>query len=163
MKAIARIAKFLCWLATLAGISLSFFTFISVVMRYFLGTPFHFTEELVGLLFCSMSLLAFPIAEKERVHIRLEILITRLKPKPRLVARSFSLIVLVCFCGVLLYHGYNYMVLSYRLDARTDSANMLIYPWVIVLLVALLVFVGVIISQVVASVYQKVPEGKEGN
>jgi len=147
MTTIAKIARVLGWLATIAGMSLSLLVFLSVVMRYLLGSPFYFTDELVGLLFCTMSFLAFPIAENQGLHIRLEMLTKHLKPKVRLVANLFSLIVLLCFCGVLFYHGFNYMLFSYRINARTDASDLLIYPWVIVLLIGLFVFISVVVFQ----------------
>ena len=155
-----KIARVLGWVATLFGISLSFFVFLSVVMRYFLGTPFHFTEELVGLLFCAMSFLSFAIAESHGHHIRLELLTKKLGPKVRWVPNLFSLIVLVCFSGVLFYHGFNYMLFSYRINARTDASDLLIYPWVLVLLIGLFVFISVTVMQKARSIRNN-PDSRE--
>ena len=151
MTIIAKIAKVMGWLATIAGMSLSCFVFLSVVMRYFVGAPFYFTEELVGLLFCAMSFLSIPMAEVQGLHIRLELLTRNIGHRGRLAAHLFALIVLVCFCGVLFYHGFNYMLLSYRITARTDAADLLIYPWVIVILIAIIVFVFTAVFQRVRS------------
>lgn len=139
------------WLATIAGMSLSFFVFLSVVMRYLVGAPFYFTEELVGLLFCALAFLSFPIAEVRGLHVRMELLTRHLDDRVRLTAQLFALIVLLCFCGVLFYHGFNYMLFSYRITARTDTADLLIYPWVIVILIALFVFVLTTVFQQVRS------------
>jgi len=147
MKILSKAAILLGWVATLAGMGLSFFVFLSVVMRYFLGTPFHFTEELVGLLFCAMSVLSFPIAEKQGLHIRLEMLTNRLHPGARRMADLFSLLVLICFSGLLFFHAASYMSFSFRIKARTDASDLLIYPWIAAILVGLLVLVVLAVAR----------------
>ena len=151
MTFITKIAKVMGWLATIAGMALSLFVFLSVVMRYFVGTPLHFTEELVGLIFCAMAFLSFPIAEVKGLHVRMELLTRNLDKRARLTVHLFALLVLLFFCGVLFYHAFNYMLFSYRITARTDAADLLIYPWVILILISLIVFVLTTVFQRVRS------------
>lgn len=152
MTAIKKIAEILGWLATVAGMSLCFFVFLSVAMRYFFGSPFHFTEEFVGLLFCSMSFLAIPVAETQCLHIRLEMLLQHLKPKMQIVLHWFSVSVLTIYCSILFYHAYNYMALSFQINAKTDDSDLLIYPWFLAILASLMSFVVAVIAKQVKSV-----------
>lgn len=151
-KAINKTTNFGAYLATLSGIFLSLFVFLAVIMRYIVGSPFGFTEELVGLLFMSMSVLAFAIAEMKGIHIRLEIITNRLKPGARMLVGLFSTVVLLCYCAVFFYHGFKYFLLSYQMKVRTDDSDLLIYPWIIVLLIALVIFACQVIYKTLSAV-----------
>jgi len=51
-----------------AGILLTFFVVLSAIMRYFIGAPFHFSDELVGLLLATTFLLALPNGLVDTYH-----------------------------------------------------------------------------------------------
>ena len=66
---IGAVAHWLACLATAAGMLMTALIVLSAIMRYFVGAPFNFSEELVGLLSCSMAFLALPIGLIAREHI----------------------------------------------------------------------------------------------
>src|SRR3546814_20388170 len=77
------IAAFLLRLATCFCIALTLFVALSAVMRYVVGAPFSFTEEMVGLFFSALVLLALPYVTLHWQHIEVRILTDRLPPALR--------------------------------------------------------------------------------
>ena len=53
---------------------MSLFVVLSSVMRYVVGAPFAFTEELVGLLFTAMIFAGMPVCTLRRTHISVTII-----------------------------------------------------------------------------------------
>ncbi len=62
-------ASVLAGLAALLAVIMSVFVVLSSVMRYLVGAPFAFTEELVGLLFTAMIFAGLPVCTLRRSHI----------------------------------------------------------------------------------------------
>ena len=113
----------------------------SAIMRYVIGSPFGFTEEVVGLLFASMAFLSVAYCALFDREIRVDIVYDML-PEPlqrtgRLIAGAAVLIFAV-WIGRL---SYDFMELSLRIGARTDLTGITLWPWMslfLVMVVALL-------------------------
>ena len=54
------LTRIIVHIGTVAALLLTGLVVLSSIMRYLLGSPFHFTEELVGLLFMAMVFLTVP-------------------------------------------------------------------------------------------------------
>lgn len=124
-----RLARLLLWAATLCGLCLTLFVAISAIMRYFLGSPFAFTEELVGLLFSALVFLAFPYVTLKGEHIEVS-LVTMMLPEPLRKAAYFaSQLLVVLFCVWFGYFAYDFALFSFELGSQSDMANLPLWPW----------------------------------
>jgi TRAP-type C4-dicarboxylate transport system permease small subunit len=92
--------RLLSHIATAANVLLTLFVASSAVMRYVVGAPLHFTEELVGLLFLIGVALALPQASVRDEHIKVSLVTDALAPGRRaiaLVIGRLTTLVFVCW------------------------------------------------------------------
>lgn len=146
-RMLRRIAHALTHVAAAAILALTGFVVLSAFMRYFLGKPFNFTEELVGLLFMVMIFCALPLATVGHAHIRVTIAIQGLSPSARRAAELFNLLVIGIFAGWLAYAAYGFTEFSYEIGARTDQAEWPLAPWMAVMPLVLLLLLLIVAVQ----------------
>ena len=119
-------------MAVMAG-----FVILSSVMRYFVGAPLHFTEELVGLLFAMIVFLALPRIELDGRHIRID-LFDRLIGSGFATAQAIARLLLT----LAVYVWFGREALSYGLfmfnnKSATLIGDIPIFPWVGAIIAAL--------------------------
>lgn len=124
-----RLARLLIWVATLCGLGLTLFVATSAVMRYFLGSPFAFTEELVGLLFAALVFLAFPYVTLKGEHIEVSLVTMMLPERLKKAAHLASQALVVLFCVWFGYYAYDFALFSFELGSQSDMANLPLWPW----------------------------------
>lgn len=115
------------------AILMSVFVMLSSIMRYVVGKPFGFTEEVVGILFIVLIFIGMPLAFLKRSHMAVSIVPDKSAPAVRgLLLFSGDVIALV----FLIWFGwlaFNYMQEAYLLNARSTGSRMLLWPWMLVL------------------------------
>lgn len=115
----------------------------SAIMRYVFGSPFGFTEEIVGLLFSTLGFLSIAycaIFDREiKVDVIYELMVEPLQRVGQLIAATARL-VFAAWVGWLVY---DFVGLSYRIGSRTDMTGIVLWPWMS--LFAVLV-IGIILS-----------------
>src|SRR5690606_39650535 len=62
----------------------------SAIMRYVAGRPFSFTEELVGVLFITMSFLSLPIVLCDNMHVNITLFTDRYSLRWKVIAALFA-------------------------------------------------------------------------
>jgi len=115
--------------AAVAGGVMCVFIMLSVFMRYFVGAPFRFTEELVGLLFAAMVFLVLPVAEIRNMHIRVTVLTNLFTPFWRAIAELGSMLAVVAFAVIFGLLSFDFAAMSYLIGSKTSMGGMLLYPW----------------------------------
>jgi TRAP-type C4-dicarboxylate transport system permease small subunit len=75
------LAKLFTWLSALVVAVLVILMVVSSLMRYVIGSPFHFTEELSALFFMTLSVLPIAYVARVKNHIRIRIILDRI-PHP---------------------------------------------------------------------------------
>lgn len=115
--------------ATIAGIILTFFVAIASVMRYLVGSPFAFTEEIVGLLFTAMVFLALPYCTLHGKQIEVTFVVERLPLTWRRVSAAAALLFTFAFCLSFGYFSYEFTETSFAVNARSDMGRILLWPW----------------------------------
>jgi len=130
----------------LAGIALGAVVCLvagSAIMRYVFGSPFRFTEEIVGLLFAAMAFFSIgycALLDREiKVDIIYESISSPLQKIGQLIAAVARLIFAV-WIGLLVY---DFASLSFRIGSRTDMTGIILWPWMSLFAV---VVVGIILS-----------------
>lgn len=125
-----NLANGLNLLASIGGFLIFALVLLSVVMRYIAGSPFRFTEEIVGLLFVSLSFLALPLAFIQGRNIRLGLLADRRAVRTALGVSALAAFVL--FCGLLAKLMLDEALFSLSLDAKSELSDIPLFPWMIV-------------------------------
>lgn len=128
-----RIADLLAQVAAGLAVTMSVFVALSAIMRYLVGAPFSFTEELVGLIFTAMIFAGIPACTLRHSHISVSI-VPDLMPEPvrRLLDRIAHVVILFFF----LWFGkltWDYLQLTIALNAHSSGVQLILWPWTAVL------------------------------
>ena len=98
-------------------------------MRHLAQAPFHFTEELVGLLMTSAFFLALPLVTLNADHVRVQILIASLpvrwKHRVSAIAAIFGVLFTLWFFWLCL----PWLEFAYVRNIKTEVGRLLMYPW----------------------------------
>ena len=132
------VADALLWLATVCGMALTLFVAAAACMRYFIGTPLPFTEELVGLLFSALVFLALPYVTLHGQHIEVTLLTDMLPPALRRLAQWASKGLVLLFCVWFGSYAYDFALMSFDLGSSSDIANITLWPWMALMVLACL-------------------------
>ncbi|ESR27470.1 TRAP transporter small permease [Lutibaculum baratangense] len=128
-----RLAGLLAGTAAILAIAMSLFVVLSSIMRYFVGAPFAFTEELVGLLFTAMIFAGLPVCTLRRRHISVTIVPDLMPEAMRRFIDRVAYAIVAVFCvwfGIL---TWEYLQITIALDARSAGSRLLLWPWTAVL------------------------------
>jgi TRAP-type C4-dicarboxylate transport system permease small subunit len=128
-RIIGVIVRVMVYAATAAGILLAAFVALAAFMRYFVGAPFAFTEEFVGLLFSAMVFLALPYCTYAGQHIRVTLLTDNLPQRAQRHAAIASTLLTIAFCAVFGWLAFDFAWTSFNLRARTDIGRLVLWPW----------------------------------
>ena len=123
------VSKALLYLAAMAAVLLTVLVILSVFMRYFLFSPFHFTEEVVAFLFVTMVFLTLPFTTAQREHVRVTALTRLLPPTAGRVMDFLGQTIVVAFSIFLCLETYQYTVFAHEIGARSEQTELLLTPW----------------------------------
>lgn len=128
-KIVDKLAYALFLLGVVGGIVMTFLVFMSTLLRYIVGSPIYFSNELAGLLFFSLTFLTIPHVLNIGRHIRIDLVVKPL-PVPLQRAASFlASLVLIAFCAVFIYESWDFMQFSMIIDSRSNISGILLWPW----------------------------------
>lgn len=136
IQALARLSRAMLILSAVCGVILTVFVALSAVMRYALGQPFNFTEELVGLLFSALVFLALPYVTVHRRHICINLLTSQFPPALRRVTDLAADLLVVLFCIWFGYYAFDFTAFSRELGSRSDLAGLTLWPWMSLMVLA---------------------------
>lgn len=135
-RGIEAVCDALLYVATAAGMLVAVFVALSSTMRYAIGKPFAYTEELVGLLFAAMVYLSLPYCTMHRRHIEVTLLTDRFPPALRHAAELASALLVLVFCVWYGTFAWEFVSVSWRLHSRSDMGGFPLWPWMASMLVA---------------------------
>lgn len=101
----------------------------SAIMRYVVGSPFGFTEEVVGLLFASLAFLSIAYCALSDREIRVDIVYKAIPAPLQRIGQLISSVALLIFAVWIGWLAYDFIALSYRIGARTDMTGITLWPW----------------------------------
>ncbi len=134
--AVLLLARALAALAAAAEAALAALVVASVVMRYALGAPFRFSEELAGLLLAMAAFLAMPLTVAADLNIRVTLLPDRLSPPARRALFVFGQLVLATFGAVFLLEAWKLADFTMARNLKTEQARLVLAPWMIAMVAA---------------------------
>ncbi|ESR22527.1 Tripartite ATP-independent periplasmic transporter, DctQ component [Lutibaculum baratangense AMV1] len=156
MRVIAQGLRWLVWtMNVLAGVALILMTALVVlatVMRYFVGAPLMFSDELVGLLFCGTSFLAIPISLLQRRHISVDIVVGNLPDRGRRLIDVLAVLIFITFAAAFIYNAFDFADFSRQIGSSSDIGSLLLWPWMMVLPATFLVAALIALIQLVDAV-----------
>lgn len=116
------ISGFLCFL--LVGIVV-----YGVFTRYILKAPSDWTMEISQYLFCGISLLATGYALLEKVHVRIDLIRTRLSQKTQKRLDAVQYPIILCVCIVLIWMGGEEFWSAFINTKRSESVlGIILWP-----------------------------------
>jgi TRAP-type C4-dicarboxylate transport system permease small subunit len=142
-----RLVRAMNLLATIAAVLMAVFVCLSSMMRYLVGAPFHFSDELVGLLFMAMAFLAIPLLQMRRRHISVDILTHIMPPKLQKLAELTATLILIAFGAAFIAVSYQYTAFSKLLDSHSEMGDLLLWPWMALMPVCTLILTLVALAQ----------------
>lgn len=143
-RLLASLDRGLTWLARCAAhaaailaILVAGFVALSAAMRYFVGRPFAFSDELVGLMVVTLAFMALPHALAENRHIRITALTDRLPTRMQKLAGAVGLAILLGFVVVFGLEMRAAIAYAIRFNVRGEMGGLPLYPWMLTIPVAL--------------------------
>lgn len=127
LEAVCRLSTFL---AVILMAVMACFVVLSSVMRYAIGSPFHFTEEVVGLLFCSMVFFVLPAVQFRNQHIKVDLLTARFGTRVTRLQRLAALGLTIVFGVAFGREAYDYFAYVYERGSVTYIGDIPLFPWV---------------------------------
>lgn len=132
-----RFCALLVYVAALAVVTLTGFVCLSAIMRYVLGTPFHFTEELVALLFLTTVFLTLPYSALRGQHICVTLLTARLRGLASRFMQIINLSVILAFSVWFFSLSLDFTLFGHEIGARSEQSDLLLWPWMALMPLAL--------------------------
>jgi TRAP-type C4-dicarboxylate transport system permease small subunit len=139
----SRVARVMAYAGAIALLVMTALVVISSFMRYFVGRPFDFTEELVALLYMAMVFLAIPLVTLKQSHIAVSVLPQRVMRAFSGPLRAGSVLVMIAFCTWFTVEAYDFVEYARRLSSRSEQVDLLLWPWMAVIPVTM-VFVTIV-------------------
>ena len=109
----------------------------SSVMRYVVGAPLAFQEELVGLFFVALVFLSLPNCTMAHKHVRVTVVTEFLPGNWRKVAELTSLVLILIFSVVFASLTFDFAKLSYQIGALTEVGDIVLFPWMMLMPIGL--------------------------
>lgn len=129
----SRAARVMLYAGAISLLVMTALVVIASFMRYFVGRPFAFTEELVALLYMSMVFLAIPLVTVKRSHIAVSVMPQRVTRAIGGLLRAGGGLVMIAFCTWFTVEAYNFVEYSRRLNSRSEQVELLLWPWMAVI------------------------------
>jgi TRAP-type C4-dicarboxylate transport system permease small subunit len=129
-RAILAIARALAAVAAAAVAAMAALTVSAVVMRYGVGAPFRFTEELAGLMLVLAAFLAMPWVLATHANIRVTLVSDRLGGPWRRVAWVAGQAVLVAFVAIFFRDALADARFTQKLALKSEVARIPLAPFV---------------------------------
>ncbi|WP_432455497.1 TRAP transporter small permease subunit [Agarivorans sp. QJM3NY_29] len=106
--------------------------FYDVVMRYFFRSSSIGMQELEWHLFSAMFLLGIASTLQAEGHVRVDIIYDKLSRRKKAWIDSLGvLLLLLPFCGLMVWYGYDFALESYHLGEISGDPGGLAYRWLI--------------------------------
>lgn len=139
-------------LACLSAVLMAVLVITGTVMRYFLGSPLMFSDELVGYMFVSMSFLAFPMGMLKKRHIGVDLVVRNIGYPVRRIIDLLAVFIFIVFAFVFIIKSFEFADFSRQINARSDIGALLVWPWMMLMPVSLGVATLVALFQLIDTI-----------
>lgn len=146
-QGLEKLALALASIAVLGMVSIVAVIITSVIMRKFANSPLHITEEVVGLLLSVSLFLGLPMVTLKAKHVRVALLANMLNKKLQTHLQTIALIVAIGFFSWLIYKAIPWFEFGHRLNLKTETTRILLYPWMAMLPLSLSVTCAILLAR----------------
>ena len=136
---------------------------VEVLTRYILRSPLSIAEEMGGYLLVAITFMGLAYTWKEKGHVRVSLLISRLPHKFAHLLRFITLILATLFTIPLIKASYDLISDSLLFESRSGSwlRTPLAYPQTIMLIGAIMLFLQLIAEIIKAIIAMGKSEGQD--
>tara|TARA_R110002051_G_scaffold70936_2_gene127850 strand:+ start:8723 stop:9316 length:594 start_codon:yes stop_codon:yes gene_type:complete len=127
-RAFIPVEDFANFLAACAIIMLMVLGVLQIVLRTVFNNPISGYIDLVELSMASMAFLGASYCQRLGSHVRMELLIGRLKGRSLWAFEALGTALAMFIIGVLIYYSYGHFLRSYTLGDTTMDAEFPIWP-----------------------------------
>ncbi len=127
---------------------------VEVLTRYILRSPLSIADEMGGYLLVSITFMGLAYTWKERGHVRVSLLVSRLPEKFAHLLRFITLILATVFTIPLIKACYDLISDSLLFESRSGSwlRTPLAYPQSILLIGAIMLFLQLVAEMIKATI-----------
>ncbi len=135
---------------------------LEVLTRYVLRSPISIADEMGGYLLVSITFMGLAFTWKEKGHVRVSLLVSRLPDKIARVLRFITLILATLFTLPLIKACYDLIMDSLLFESRSGSwlRTPLAYPQTILLIGAIMIFLQLVAEIIKATIDKGATEEK---
>ena len=105
------------WLIVLMGLLI----FVEAVSRYIFNWALMLSDEFAGYILVALAYIGASYTWRQRAHVRITFLVSRLSPKVASWVRLISMVVVFIFLITLLWSTYSFLLMSFRLQMHSSS------------------------------------------
>jgi TRAP-type C4-dicarboxylate transport system permease small subunit len=149
-RALLRLSQLLSYAASAALALMVLLVVLSSAMRYIVHSPFHFTEELVGLLFLATSFFTIPLNAAERRVIRIVILVRLLPARLAWLGEIFDQLILLVFASWFCVLSWHFTSFAWEIEARSEQSDLLLAPWMAMMPACTFLVAVIVVVQLLA-------------
>ena len=117
------------WLAAAAGLTIVVLVVVSAAMRYVVGSPFSWSDEVVGFLYFLFSFAALPLAFSKRQHPRVEALTRLLRQSSQQLLVAINYVAGLAYLLVFTCQAWPYVLQTLRIGSVSLSGRLPLFPW----------------------------------
>ncbi|WP_432695255.1 TRAP transporter small permease [Marinobacterium sp. YM272] len=103
--------------------------FLSALMRYVVGSPLDFSDELVALMFVSSAFLSLPYATRMGLNIKLDLVTKRLTGSTANITGVIAGIAAVIILMIFSVTAIEEVMFALELGEKTDVAGIPVFPF----------------------------------
>ena len=135
---------------------------LEVLTRYVLRSPISIADEMGGYLLVCITFMGLAYTWKEKGHVRVSLLVSRLPDKIARALRFITLILATLFTLPLIKACYDLIMDSLLFESRSGSwlRTPLAYPQIILLIGAVMIFLQLIAEIIKATIAKGATEEK---
>ncbi|MBI4186857.1 MAG: TRAP transporter small permease [Chloroflexi bacterium] len=135
---------------------------VEVITRYLLRSPLMIADEFGGYMLVAVAIIGLAYTWKEKGHIRIDVLTTRLPARARSWLRLVTLVAATAFVPLLIKASFDLWYFSHSrgLKSNTVLLTPLEWPRLVLLVGSILLFLVLIVDLVQAITILRTPGGK---
>lgn len=130
-RVLRTMASALAAVGALSLASIFVLVFASVLMRYVVGRPFDFTEELAGLLMTLAVFTLLPATVLKEVHIRVTVVSGLMRGGLQRSLFVVGQLILLSFCVLFVREAWAISEFTYNLNLKSEQSRLPLAPFLI--------------------------------
>ena len=125
---------------------------VSSLMRYIIGKPFHFTEELGALFFMVISVFSMAYVLTIQRHIRIKLVLDHIPQPFQGYVEFFAHLIGLIIVAILIKETWNFSYVTHKMGGISPDAGIPLFPWMAVIPLSLTIFEIVLLKGTVEKI-----------